>query len=61
MTQQEEMSDPLIEDEVVTAVREYLKKEGYRIVSNASATERGEDLVAESTTEDVHDYIQVQG
>lgn len=55
------MSDPLFEDEVVTAVRSHLQEEGYRIESYAEATERGDDIIAESPNGEVKLYIEAKG
>ena len=55
------MSDPLFEDEVVNAVRDYLQSEGYRIESYANATEHGDDIVAESASGEARLYIEAKG
>jgi hypothetical protein len=41
------MSSVLTEDEVIDAVRDRLTGQGWRVVSRASAVERGTDLVVE--------------
>lgn len=53
------MSEPLFEDEVVSAVREYLQSESFRIDSYARATEHGDDIVAESG--DTQVFIEAKG
>lgn len=54
------MSDSLFEDEVVTAVRNRLHDEGYRIESYVEVTERGDDIIAESPNDEVKLYIEAK-